>query len=143
MSMFVRLCGASRPSSTGNGNWSMDSPDAPIHTAHLWAVRRSARDKRQLFLAGLRTRQRQSVWLLPAIRDRPPPIAFLGTLPFLYLSDKHFSLGTLVVTVFVRGTGMSAVGIPSISAAYASVRNEELPMATTSLNIVQRLGGRH
>src|SRR5260221_9405104 len=37
--------------------------------------------------------------------------------------------------------GMSAVGIPSISAAYASVRKEELPMATTSLNIVQRLGG--
>jgi hypothetical protein len=36
---------------------------------------------------------------------------------------------------------MSAVGIPSISAAYGSVRREQLPMATTSLNIVQRLGG--
>ena len=36
---------------------------------------------------------------------------------------------------------MSAVGVPSISAAYASVRRQELPMATTSLNIVQRLGG--
>lgn len=36
---------------------------------------------------------------------------------------------------------MSAVGIPSISSAYASVRKEELPMATTALNIVQRLGG--
>ena len=68
-------------------------------------------------------------------------IAFLGTLPFLYLSAKHFSLGILAVTLFVRGMGMSAVGIPSISAAYASVRKEELPMATTSLNIVQRLGG--
>jgi EmrB/QacA subfamily drug resistance transporter len=68
-------------------------------------------------------------------------IAFLGTLPFLYLSSKHFSLCILAVTLFVRGMGMSAVGIPSISAAYASVRKEELPMATTSLNIVQRLGG--
>jgi EmrB/QacA subfamily drug resistance transporter len=68
-------------------------------------------------------------------------IAFLGTLPFLYLSAKHFSLGILAATLFVRGMGMSAVGIPSISAAYASVRKEELPMATTSLNIVQRLGG--
>jgi EmrB/QacA subfamily drug resistance transporter len=68
-------------------------------------------------------------------------IAFLGTLPFLYLSAKHFSLGILAVALFVRGMGMSAVGIPSISAAYASVRKEELPMATTSLNIVQRLGG--
>jgi hypothetical protein len=41
----------------------------------------------------------------------------------------------------VRGIGLSAVGIPSISAAYASVRKQDLPMATTSLNIVQRLGG--
>jgi len=69
------------------------------------------------------------------------PMPFEGTLPFLYLSAKHFSLGILAVTLFVRGMGMSTVGIPSISAAYASVRKEELPMATTSLNIVQRLGG--
>jgi hypothetical protein len=41
----------------------------------------------------------------------------------------------------VRGVGLSAVGIPSISAAYASVKRRDLPMATTSLNIVQRLGG--
>ena len=68
-------------------------------------------------------------------------IAFLGTVPFLFLSSQHFSLGILVVALFVRGMGMSAVGIPSISAAYASVRKEELPKATTSLNIVQRLGG--
>jgi hypothetical protein len=37
--------------------------------------------------------------------------------------------------------GLSAVGVPSISAAYASVHKNQLPMATTSLNIVQRLGG--
>ena len=37
--------------------------------------------------------------------------------------------------------GLSAVGIPSITSAYASVEQEHLPMATTSLNIVQRLGG--
>jgi hypothetical protein len=37
--------------------------------------------------------------------------------------------------------GLSAVGIPSITSAYASVEKEHLPMATTSLNIVQRLGG--
>ena len=36
---------------------------------------------------------------------------------------------------------VSAVGIPSISAAYAGVRKPDLPTATTSLNIVQRLGG--
>ena len=66
---------------------------------------------------------------------------FLATLPFLYLSSQHFNLAILVLALFVRGIGMSAVGIPSISSAYASVRKEELPMATTALNIVQRLGG--
>lgn len=68
-------------------------------------------------------------------------IGFLATLPFLYLSSQHFNLTVLVLALFVRGIGMSAVGIPSISSAYASVRREELPMATTALNIVQRLGG--
>ncbi|MCM3503495.1 hypothetical protein M3667_16635, partial [Microbacterium sp. P26] len=37
--------------------------------------------------------------------------------------------------------GQSAIGAPSIAAAYASVERRNLPMATTSLNIVQRLGG--
>jgi MFS family permease len=68
-------------------------------------------------------------------------LALLGTLPFLYLSGHHLNLTILAGALFMRGVGMSAVGIPSISAAYASVRKEDLPMATTSLNIVQRLGG--
>jgi EmrB/QacA subfamily drug resistance transporter len=68
-------------------------------------------------------------------------IAFLGTLPFLYLSSHPFNLPVLVGALFVRGVGISAVGVPSISAAYASVSSQQLPMATTSLNIVQRLGG--
>ena len=68
-------------------------------------------------------------------------VAFLATLPFLYLSSHPLNLPILAGTLFLRGMGMSAVGLPSISAAYASVRKEQLPMATTSLNIVQRLGG--
>jgi EmrB/QacA subfamily drug resistance transporter len=67
-------------------------------------------------------------------------IGFLATLPFLYLSS-HFNRTILILALFIRGVGMSAVGIPSISSAYASVPKEELPMATTALNIVQRLGG--
>jgi hypothetical protein len=31
--------------------------------------------------------------------------------------------------------------MPSIASAYASVKRQELPMATTALNIIQRLGG--
>jgi MFS family permease len=68
-------------------------------------------------------------------------LALAGTLPFLYLSSHGLVLSVLACTLFVRGAGLSAVGIPSISSAYASVRKQDLPMATTSLNIVQRLGG--
>jgi EmrB/QacA subfamily drug resistance transporter len=68
-------------------------------------------------------------------------LAFLGTLPFLYLASHGLVLAVVACALFVRGVGLSAVGIPSISAAYASVRRQDLPMATTSLNIVQRLGG--
>jgi EmrB/QacA subfamily drug resistance transporter len=68
-------------------------------------------------------------------------LALLGTLPFLYLASHGLVLAVLAATLFVRGVGLSAIGVPSISAAYASVRKQDLPMATTSLNIVQRLGG--
>jgi hypothetical protein len=62
-------------------------------------------------------------------------------LPFLHLADHALNTAMLAVALFVRGVGQSAVGLPSMSAAYASVNRDELPMATTSLNIVQRLGG--
>ncbi|MBE1160920.1 DHA2 family efflux MFS transporter permease subunit [Dyella acidiphila] len=68
-------------------------------------------------------------------------LALAGTLPLLYLADHQLQLAALAIALFVRGVGQSAVGIPSMSAAYASVQRSELPMATTSLNIVQRLGG--
>jgi EmrB/QacA subfamily drug resistance transporter len=68
-------------------------------------------------------------------------LAFASTLPFLYLASHGLVFAVLAGALFLRGVGLSAVGIPSISAAYASVRQRDLPMATTSLNIVQRLGG--
>ena len=68
-------------------------------------------------------------------------LAFAATLPFLYLTSHGLVLAVLACALFLRGVGLSAVGIPSISAAYASIRKQDLPMATTSLNIVQRLGG--
>ncbi len=68
-------------------------------------------------------------------------LAFAATLPFIWLASRGLVLTVLACALFVRGIGLSAVGIPSISAAYASVRKQDLPMATTSLNIVQRLGG--
>lgn len=68
-------------------------------------------------------------------------LALAGTLPLVWLAGHGLSVAVLACALFVRGVGLSAVGIPSISAAYASVRRHDLPMATTSLNIVLRLGG--
>jgi EmrB/QacA subfamily drug resistance transporter len=68
-------------------------------------------------------------------------LAFAGTLPFLYLASHGLVPAFLVTALFIRGVGLSAIGVPSISAAYASVERQDLPMATTALNIVQRLGG--
>jgi EmrB/QacA subfamily drug resistance transporter len=68
-------------------------------------------------------------------------LSLLGVLPLVYLASHAFDLVAFGVALFIRGLGQSAIGLPSISAAYASVRREDLPMATTSLNIVQRLGG--
>jgi EmrB/QacA subfamily drug resistance transporter len=67
--------------------------------------------------------------------------ALAGTLPFIYLPG-HGLAGTLTAcALFVRGMGLSCIGVPTISAAYASVKRDDLPMATTTLNIVMRAGG--
>jgi len=68
-------------------------------------------------------------------------LAILATMLLLLLATRGFHLFVLIPALFLRGMGMSGVGLPSLTAAYASVRRPQLPMATTSLNIVQRLGG--
>ena len=68
-------------------------------------------------------------------------VACLSTLAFPYLASEGLTLGVLIPALLLRGMGMSAVGLPSMTAAYASVSRNRLPMATTSINIVQRLGG--
>jgi EmrB/QacA subfamily drug resistance transporter len=68
-------------------------------------------------------------------------LSLAGTLPFIYMADKGLTNTLLVFALFIRGLGQSAVSVPSISAAYASVKRQDLPMATTTLNIVMRIGG--
>jgi EmrB/QacA subfamily drug resistance transporter len=68
-------------------------------------------------------------------------LALAGTLLLLYLAGHDLDLVALGMALFVRGVGQIAVGVPSISAAYASVSRRDLSMATTSLNILQRIGG--
>ncbi len=67
-------------------------------------------------------------------------LAFLGTLPFVFFGQE-WPLWFLVVTLFVRGLGLGAIGVPSLSMAYSSLPKSELANATTAVNIVQRLGG--
>ena len=68
-------------------------------------------------------------------------LALAGTLPFPYLASHGLSLVALAAALFIRGVGMSAIGIPAITSGYRSVPRADLPMATTAMNIVQRLGG--
>jgi EmrB/QacA subfamily drug resistance transporter len=68
-------------------------------------------------------------------------LALVGTLPLIFLAGHGLILTVLATSLFVRGVGVSAIGIPSISSGYASVARRDLPMATTAMNIVQRLGG--
>ena len=67
--------------------------------------------------------------------------ALAGTLPFVFLASHGLADVAAAAALFVRGTGLSCIGIPSISAAYASVKRDDMPMAATALNIVMRMGG--
>jgi MFS family permease len=68
-------------------------------------------------------------------------LALAGLASMVFLASQGLVTAVFVAALVVRGIGQGAVGIPSITAAYSSVPKRELPMATTSLNIVQRLGG--
>jgi predicted MFS family arabinose efflux permease len=68
-------------------------------------------------------------------------LALSATLPLLCLAIGGLNLFVFLPALFFRGMGQVSVGLPSMTAAYASVHKRNLPMATTSLNIVQRLGG--
>lgn len=68
-------------------------------------------------------------------------LMLIATLPLPYLALQGLDLSVLVPALLLRGMGLSGIGLPSLTAAYASVPRRDLPMATTALNVVQRLGG--
>jgi EmrB/QacA subfamily drug resistance transporter len=68
-------------------------------------------------------------------------LALAGTLPLVFLAQHGLVVTVLAASLFIRGVGLSAIGIPSMTSGYASVARQDLPMATTAMNIVQRLGG--
>ncbi|MGF6767838.1 EmrB/QacA subfamily drug resistance transporter [Paraburkholderia sp. GAS199] len=68
-------------------------------------------------------------------------LALVATLMLAWLASRPLQVAMLVPTLFARGAGIGAMALPAVSAAYASVEPRNLPMATVTLNIVQRLGG--
>ncbi|NPD66603.1 DHA2 family efflux MFS transporter permease subunit (plasmid) [Lichenicola cladoniae] len=68
-------------------------------------------------------------------------LAILWTVPLLFLASHGLSVPLLVGSLFLRGAGISAVGVPSMTASYATIAKPKLPMAASASNIVQRLGG--
>jgi len=68
-------------------------------------------------------------------------VALLGTLPFALFGAHGLSIAMVCVFLFVRGVGMSSIGIPSVTAAYSGLPKSTIPIATTSINIAQRFGG--
>lgn len=67
--------------------------------------------------------------------------ALAATASFILLARHGLHQPLAAAALFIRGLGLSFIGIPSITAAYAAVGRAELPMATTTLNIIMRAGG--
>ncbi|AOB30283.1 disulfide bond formation protein DsbA [Bordetella sp. H567] len=68
-------------------------------------------------------------------------LGLAGTLPFMLVGLYDMPDTVICVLLWMRGMGLGSINIPSMSSAYASIPREKLPVATTALNIVQRLGG--
>jgi EmrB/QacA subfamily drug resistance transporter len=75
------------------------------------------------------------------------PLALIGvivtavtTIPF-GLVGAHPSAVWLSVAMLLRGAGIGFAFMPAMTAAFASLRREELSDATPQLNVLQRVGG--
>jgi EmrB/QacA subfamily drug resistance transporter len=64
----------------------------------------------------------------------------LATIPF-GLIGAHSSILWLSVAMFVRGIGIGLAFMPAMSAAFASLRPDQLSDATPQMNVLQRVGG--
>jgi EmrB/QacA subfamily drug resistance transporter len=75
-----------------------------------------------------------------------PPALFgvtlcaLATIPF-GLIGAHTSIVWLSFAMFIRGIGIGFGFMPTMAAAFASLKRSELASATPQLNVLQRVGG--
>src|SRR5271166_5789620 len=64
----------------------------------------------------------------------------LGTIPLAFVGASTSILGISAV-LLVRGVGIGFSFMPAMTAAFASLRPEQLSDATPQLNVLQRIGG--
>jgi EmrB/QacA subfamily drug resistance transporter len=67
-------------------------------------------------------------------------ILCLGTLPLAFVG-AHTSVLSISLVLVLRGVGIGFSFMPAMTAAFASLRPEQLSDATPQLNVVQRVGG--
>ncbi len=67
-------------------------------------------------------------------------LAVLGTLAYAEVG-AHTSYWLLASALLLRGMGLGATMMPAMAAGYAALAHAEVPRATTTLNILQRVGG--
>jgi EmrB/QacA subfamily drug resistance transporter len=67
-------------------------------------------------------------------------VVLLGTFAFTQVTDSS-SYVVLGVSLFFRGAGLGMTMMPAMSAAYQVLDRAAVPRATTTLNILNRVGG--
>jgi EmrB/QacA subfamily drug resistance transporter len=67
-------------------------------------------------------------------------VMIVGTIPFVSVgASTPYPL--LACALVLRGIGLGGAMMPSMAAAYATLRPGEVPRATSALNAIQRVGG--
>ncbi len=67
-------------------------------------------------------------------------LAMIGTLAYTQLTASS-SYFVLALSLFVRGIGFGFTMMPAMAAAYQTLRRDQVPRATSAINIIQRVGG--
>src|SRR5690606_13670561 len=67
-------------------------------------------------------------------------ISFIGTLPFLWISQSASYL-MFAIVLFMRGIGVGGITMPVMADAYTGLSKAQIPQASSATRIVQNVGG--
>ena len=68
-------------------------------------------------------------------------ITIVATIPFVLIDGRHRFRADLGAAMVVRGFGIGMSMMPSMTAAFAVLRPDQVNDATPQLNVLQRVGG--